>query len=71
MDKRSLAGYSPQGHRELDMTEVTEHTHTHTHVLGRAHSVHARTCMRNPSGCTVNLFGKPEKKTPSPPLKEI
>ena len=32
MDKRSLAGYSPQGHRELDMTEVTEHTHTHTHT---------------------------------------
>ena len=30
MDKRSLVGYSPQGHRELDMTEVTEHTHTHT-----------------------------------------
>ena len=24
--QRSLAGYSPQGHRELDMTEVIQHT---------------------------------------------
>ena len=29
--QRNLAGYSPQGWKELDMTEVTEHTHTHTH----------------------------------------
>ena len=27
--QRSLAGYSPQGHKELDMTEVSQHTHTH------------------------------------------
>ena len=26
MDKRSLAGYSPQGHKEWGMTEATEHT---------------------------------------------
>ena len=32
MDKRSLVGYSAQGHRESDTTEVTEHTHTHTHT---------------------------------------
>ena len=25
--------YSPQGHKELDMTNVTEHTCTHTYVL--------------------------------------
>ena len=25
--QRSLVGYSPQGHRESDLTEVTEHTH--------------------------------------------
>ena len=25
--QRSLAGYSPQGCKELDMTEVTQHTH--------------------------------------------
>ena len=29
--KRSLAGYSPWGHKESDMTEHT-HTHTHTHT---------------------------------------
>ena len=27
--QRSLAGYSPQGHKEPDTAEVTEHTHTH------------------------------------------
>ena len=26
--QRSMAGYSPRGHKELDMTEVTEHAHT-------------------------------------------
>ena len=29
--QRSLAGYCPRGHKELDMTEHT-HTHTHTHT---------------------------------------
>ena len=29
MDKRSLAGYSPQGRKELDMPEVTEHACTY------------------------------------------
>ena len=29
--QRSLEGYSPWGCKELDTTEVTEHTHTHTH----------------------------------------
>ena len=38
--QRSLAGYSPQGHKESDTTEVTGHTCTqqiysiHTHKLG-------------------------------------
>ena len=27
--QRSLVGYSPWGHKELDTTEVTQHTHTH------------------------------------------
>ena len=26
---RSLVGYSPQSHKELDMTEVTEHAYIH------------------------------------------
>ena len=30
--QRSLAGYSPWGHTELDMTERLSHTHTHTHT---------------------------------------
>ena len=29
---RSLAGYSPWGHKELDTTKATSHTHTHTHL---------------------------------------
>ena len=29
-EQRSLVGYSPQGHKELDMTEVSEHAHMHT-----------------------------------------
>ena len=28
MDRMSLADHSPWGHKELDMTEVTEHTCT-------------------------------------------
>ena len=35
--QRSLEGYSPQRHKELDITEVTWrtyiHTHTHTYLL--------------------------------------
>jgi len=27
--QRSLVGYSPGGHKELDMTEATEHAHTY------------------------------------------
>ena len=26
-------GYSPWGHKELDTTEVTQHTHTHTQMI--------------------------------------
>ena len=29
-EQRCLVGYSPQGHKELDMTEVSEHAHMHT-----------------------------------------
>ena len=28
--QRSLVGYSPWGHKELDMTKATSHTHTRT-----------------------------------------
>ena len=30
--KGHLVGYSPWGHKELDMTEQLTHTHTHTHT---------------------------------------
>ena len=33
--QRSLAGYSPWGHKELDKIEVTEHTPTHATVFPR------------------------------------
>ena len=46
--QRSLAGYSPWGHKELDMAErmracarARTHTHTHTHT----HSVSELECM--------------------------
>ena len=29
--QRSLTGYGPQGHKELNTTEVTEHAHAHVH----------------------------------------
>ena len=32
LGQRSLAGYSPWGHKESDTTEVTQHTHTYTHT---------------------------------------
>ena len=31
--QRSLVGYSPWSHKELDMTEQLTHTHTHTHNI--------------------------------------
>ena len=30
--QRRLAGYSPWGHKELDMTERLTHKHTHTYI---------------------------------------
>ena len=35
--QRSLVGYTPWGHKELDTTERV-HTHTHTHMYTRAHT---------------------------------
>ena len=31
MDNKNLVGYSPWGHKETDMPEATEHTHTLTY----------------------------------------
>ena len=43
---RSLAGYSPWGHKELDTTEVTEH----------AHMLFSNTCQRNPCVDVLRKF---------------
>ena len=32
-------GYSPWGHKELDMTEVTGRAHTHTHAHTHKHTL--------------------------------
>ena len=34
--ERSLVGYSPWGHKELDTTERLTHTHTYTHSVSKA-----------------------------------
>ena len=41
--ERSLAGHSPWGHKESDMTEVTAHTHktNHTKTLATKHRLYA------------------------------
>ena len=36
---RSLMGYSPQGHKELGMAEVTEHALMHTYMLAELRSL--------------------------------
>ena len=44
---RSLVGYSPEGHRELDTTEATVNAHTHIHSCTYAHTyTHIRTHTR-------------------------
>ena len=40
--QRSLEGYCPWGHKELDTTEHTHshtHTHTHTHIQTYSHTL--------------------------------
>ena len=37
--QRSLAGYSPWGHKESDRTEWLTYTHTHTHIHTHTHQV--------------------------------
>ena len=45
--QRSLVGYSPRGHKELDMTKhVRAHTHTHTHLFaGWSQPRYLRLCL--------------------------
>ena len=46
--QRSLAGYSPEGCKESDVTEANTHTHTHTHTHTDCHQV-AAGCHSNSS----------------------
>ena len=39
LGQRSLVGYSPQGHKESDTTEATQHARMHTQVLDAGASV--------------------------------
>ena len=58
--QRSLAGYSPRGRKESDMTERL-HTHTHTHTHAR--TLHTALC----SGGTSLHSHQQCKKVPSSP----
>ena len=59
----SLAGYSPNSHKDLDMTEVTEHIHTHTHThTHKRYSTHqikryTREVQEGPMYTTVSPSG--------------
>ena len=44
--QRSLVGYSPWGHKELDTTNRLTHTHTHTHTTAIISATHlTRACI--------------------------
>ena len=38
--QRSLVGYSPWGHKDLDVTDRLTHTHTHTHMHTHTHDIY-------------------------------
>ena len=60
----SLEGYSPQGHKELDTTEVTQHAHTpvkphavKVYELEEEESVYLLTLKKKNLGENLKLFG--------------
>ena len=60
--QRSLAGYSPRGHRMLDTTEGLGHTHTHTHTRTRTRTHTHSVWQANPT-CA---FIADKKRVPLP-----
>ena len=56
---RSLVGYNPWGHKELDATERLTHTHTHTHTRGRGCGEYTTAAVRDWKVC-------PEEKGSGP-----
>ena len=49
--ERTLAGYGPQGCKELDTTEATQHKHTHARTYqSRGRSWHTRDECNYPWG---------------------
>ena len=61
--QRSLVGYSPGGHKELDSTEHTVHTHTYTHTHTHTH----RSNLLYINYTAIQLFFKRQSYT-SPPV---
>ena len=51
--QRSLVGYSPWGHKELDMTK---HTHTHTHIDEQGVFMYGLSVFKNNFGCAGSLL---------------
>ena len=55
--QRSLAGYSPFGRKEADMTEqlIHTHTHTHTHIVFHIFSIIVFHRILNIVPCAIQL----------------
>ena len=62
--QRSLAGYSPWDHKEVDTTEQLTHTHTHTHTQDL--SVASRKGGRSPVPRTSEMDGMQPQHAPTP-----
>ena len=58
--QRSLAGYSPRGHKELDMAEVTERaTHTRlSHMTNHVSGVSGLGCFEEGEGSAEGSWGQ-------------
>ena len=44
--QRTLVGYSPSGHKELDMTKATQHIHTHR-IIKLDEVIHVKVLMES------------------------
>ena len=58
--QRSLVGYSPRGHKELDMAEVTERaTHTRlSHMTNHVSGVSGLGCFEEGEGSAEGSWGQ-------------
>ena len=51
--QRSLVGYSPWGHKELDMNNLLTHTHTYTHTHTHTHTTAIISATHLTQACSV------------------